>query len=194
MTQPQHSNGIDVNALQQFSTSVNQNLAAGKAGFAVHTTWMGGTRTRATTGVMTLGDRALTRPYVITADEPQALLGRDSAPNPQELLLAALNACMAIDYVANAAAMGIEIDSMTIRSSGELDLRGFLGLDVAVNPGYDTVTVEVDIHSMAPPERLKELHTRVRRTSPNVNCFVRPINLDIRTRHYPFESCTAQRT
>jgi uncharacterized OsmC-like protein len=145
-------------------------------------------------GVMTLGDRALTRPYVITADEPQALLGRDSAPNPQELLLAALNACMAIDYVANAAAMGIEIDSMTIRSSGELDLRGFLGLDVAVNPGYDTVTVEVDIHSMAPPERLKELHTRVRRTSPNVNCFVRPINLDIRTRHYPFESCTAQRT
>jgi uncharacterized OsmC-like protein len=34
------------------------------------------------------------KPMIIAADEPSALGGVASAPNPQELLFAALNACM----------------------------------------------------------------------------------------------------
>jgi uncharacterized OsmC-like protein len=176
-----HSNGINIDALQQFSGAVAQDSAAGLASFAVHTTWLGGTRTSATTEPLTLGDKSLARPFVIVADEPPELLGQDSAPNPQELLLAALNACMTVGYVANAATMGIQIDAMTIRSSGQLDLRGFLGLDPAINPGYEQVSVDVSIHSPAPAERLEALHALVRRTSPNANNFMRAIRLDIRT-------------
>ena len=75
---------------------------------------------------LVLGDTALARGFVIDADEPAELLGTDTAANPQELILAALNACMTATYAANAAAMNIELQSLTIRTKGSLDLRGFL--------------------------------------------------------------------
>ncbi len=173
-------NGIDVAALQAFSTQVSASPAAGMARFGVVTTWQGGTRTRALTAPLILGDRTLERNFVIDADEPEALLGTNDAPNPQELLLAALNACMSVGYVATAAAMGIELQSLKIRTQGSLDLRGFLGLDASINPGYDRVDCEVEIASSAATEKLEALHETVRKTSPNFNNFVRAIELTAR--------------
>ncbi|MGC7358423.1 OsmC family protein, partial [Mycobacteroides abscessus subsp. massiliense] len=66
------------------------------------------------------------------ADEPPELLGGNTAPNPQELLMAALNACMSVGYAAVAATMGVTVRSLEIETTGELDLRGFLGLDANV--------------------------------------------------------------
>src|SRR4051812_1096505 len=100
-------NGIDVEALHEFVAEVTANPAAGACTFAVETKWEGGTRTRARPLPIVLGDKRLQREFVIDADEPPELLGGNSAANPQELLLAALNACVAATYVANAAAMGI---------------------------------------------------------------------------------------
>lgn len=177
MMEPMVLNGIAVAALNGFAQCVSEDASLGMAGFGVLTTWQGGTRTRAVTQSLSLGSTELARPFVIEADEPPALLGKDLAPNPQELLLAALNACMTVGYVANAAAMGIEIRGMSIHSRGQLDLRGFLGLDPSVNPGYDTVNVEVSISSNASEEVLHALHAKVRRTSPNYHNFVRAIDL-----------------
>ena len=132
-------NGINVGALREFADQVAAKPAAGIATFGVVTTWEGGTRTRARTMPLVLGDTALARGFVIDADEPAELLGTDTAANPQELILAALNACMTATYAANAAAMNIELQSLTIRTKGSLDLRGFLGIDPGINPGYDQV-------------------------------------------------------
>ena len=69
------------------------------------------------------------RNFTIVADEPMELLGTNTAPNPQELLMAAVNACMMVGYVCQAAIRGITLDDCRIETEGELDLRGFLGLD-----------------------------------------------------------------
>ena len=37
------------------------------------------------------------------------LLGQNSAPNPQELLMTALNACITVGYVAGAAVKGVTL-------------------------------------------------------------------------------------
>jgi uncharacterized OsmC-like protein len=47
-----------------------------------------------------MGGERIERSHKIVADEPYELLGRDSAPNPQELLMSAFNACMMVGYVA----------------------------------------------------------------------------------------------
>jgi len=60
-----------------------------------------------------------------------------------------LNACVSVGYVATAAAMGIELRGLRIHTAGKLDLRGFLGLDAKVNPGYDGLTMHVDIDADA---------------------------------------------
>lgn len=46
------------------------------------------------------------RDCTIEADEPNELLGTTTAPNPQELLMADLNACSAVGYSVVAAKMG----------------------------------------------------------------------------------------
>lgn len=87
-------NGIDVGALQQFSQQVANDPSKGNVRFNVKTQWQHQTRTVATVSHYELGGERLARHFEIAADEPPELLGADTAPNPQELLMAALNACM----------------------------------------------------------------------------------------------------
>lgn len=115
---------------------------------------------------------------MIAADEPAELLGTNKAANPQELLLAALNACVTATYAAHAAVMGITLTSLSIRTKGTLDLRGFLGIEPAINPGYDKVEYEVEVESSAEKAALERLHARVQATSPNFHNLTRAIELN----------------
>lgn len=170
-------NGIDVGELRRFAQQVAEDPAKGKVRFCVKTRWEHQTRSVATVSHYTLGGERHDRRFEIAADEPPQLLGRDSAPNPQELLMAALNACMSVGYAANAAAMGITIHSLEIDTDGELDLRGFLGLDASVNPGYDEVAYVVRLRTDAPRDRVEQLHAVATRTSVNLANFSRSIRM-----------------
>ncbi len=170
-------NGIDVAALQQFAKGVAEDASKGSAKFNVKTKWEHQTRSVATVSHYSLGGIKHQRHFEIAADEPVELLGQNSAPNPQELLLAALNACMTVGYVVNAAAMGITVHSLEIETDGELDLRGFLGLDESVNPGYDEVSYVVRLQADAPAEKLEELHKLVTKTSVNLANFSKAIRM-----------------
>jgi uncharacterized OsmC-like protein len=112
------------------------------------------------------------------ADEPLELLGTNTAPNPQELLMSALNACMMVGYVAGAALNGITLQKLEIETSGTLDLRGFLGLDDKVKPGYEKLSYVVRIKGNGTPLQFREIHETVMRTSPNYFNIARPIYLD----------------
>ncbi|RWN51965.1 OsmC family protein [Mesorhizobium sp.] len=170
-------NGIDVTALQQFAMGVAEDPSKRSARFNVKTKWAGQTRSVATVSHYSLGGLEHQRNFEIAADEPTELLGQNSAPNPQELLMAALNACLTVGYVVNAAAMGITVHSLEIETDGELDLRGFLGLDESVNPGYDEVSYVVRLTTDAPRDRLEELHAVVTRTSVNLANFSKAIRM-----------------
>lgn len=170
-------NGIDVEALGQFAAGVGQDASAGNLQFSVKTRWTGQTRSRTTVESYSLGGQSHARNFTIEADEPEELLGTNSAPNPQELMMAGLNACMAVGYAAVAATKGITIRSLEIETVGELDLRGFLGLDDTVNPGYDDIHYTVCIDADATPEQIQEIHEAVMRTSPNFANFAKAIRM-----------------
>src|SRR6476469_10675045 len=138
-------NGLDLKALGEVVDAIQKDPSQAKVAFNVTTRWAGQTRTETVVDGYTIGRRRVTRTHKIVADEPFELLGGDSAPNPQELLMAAFNACITVGYVAGAALQGIKLDSLEIRTSGELDLRGFLGLSDTVAPGYEEVDYEVTI-------------------------------------------------
>jgi len=63
------------------------------------------------------------RRFSIDIDEPCELGGSNRFANPQEHLLAALNACMTVGYVAQCAVRGITLESLEIETDGEIDLR-----------------------------------------------------------------------
>lgn len=102
----------------------------------------------------------------IPSDEPLALGGADSAPNPVEQLLAALGNCLAVGYAANATARGIEVRELTIDVSGNLDLHTFLGLRPGGHAGFNDIAVDVRLDADATPQQLTELHEHVLSTSP----------------------------
>jgi uncharacterized OsmC-like protein len=94
--------------------------------------------------------------------------------------MAALNACITVGYVAGASMKGIALEKVEIETSGRLDLRGFLGIDPAVAPGYDTIHYVVRIKGAGTPEQFQEIHETVATTSPNYFNITRPVKIDAR--------------
>ena len=116
------------------------------------------------------------RQHRLAADEPPSLGGVDSAPNPVELILAALGTCQEITYRAYATALGIPLDSVSVDLSGEIDLRGFFAVDETVRSGYQNIIGTVNIESSASEAELRQLSAVV-----NAHCPV----LDILTNKVP---------
>jgi uncharacterized OsmC-like protein len=171
-------NGLDLNALGEVVEAIEKDSGQAKVGFDVITRWKGQTRSETTVDGFTLAGERIRRSHKIVADEPNELLGSDSAPNPQELLMAAVNACMTVGYVAGAATKGITLNALEIRTYGSLDLRGFLGLDDKVPAGYETLNYEVLIKGNGTPEQFEEIHQTVMKTSPNYFNLTRPIRMN----------------
>ena len=92
--------------------------------------------------------------------------------------MAAFNACITVGYVAGASLKGITLESLEIKTRGELDLRGFLGLSDAVPPGYENVDYVVTIKGDGSPEDFEEIHQTVMKTSPNYFNMSRPIKMN----------------
>ena len=92
--------------------------------------------------------------------------------------MTALNACMMVGYVAGAAVKGITLEMLEIETDGALDLRGFLGIDDSVRPGYETIQYTVRIRGNGTEEELHEIHETVMKTSPNYFNVSRPIQLN----------------
>ena len=172
-----HVNGLDLGAIAQVVEAIEKDPAQALASFEVTTRWAGQTRSESVVEGFTLGGERIARQHRILADEPCELLGTDSAPNPQELLMAAFNACIMVGYVAGASLKGINLESVEIRTRGELDLRGFLGLSDQVAPGYEAVDYEVRIKGDGSPQDFEEIHQTVMKTSPNYFNMSRPIKM-----------------
>jgi uncharacterized OsmC-like protein len=171
-------NGLDLTALAAEVDLIEADSSKGIAEFNVTSRWAGACRSEATVDGFTLGGERFTRSHKIVADEPVELLGEDSAPNPQELLMAAFNACIMVGYVAGASLKGINLESVEIRTRGQLDLRGFLGLSDKVAPGYEALDYEVFIKGDGTPEDFAEIHKTVMATSPNYFNMSRPIRMN----------------
>jgi uncharacterized OsmC-like protein len=160
-------NGIAPDELRKVAEQVAQDPRNGKVKLGVLTEWKGGLKTHSCVKALEIGQRTIPRNHTIVMDEPAEFLGGDTAPNPQEMLIAAFNACVLSGYITGCALEGIAVEALAIETEGELDLRGFLGLDPAVRPGYGEIAYVVRIRSNGTPEQLQRIHEQVLATSPN---------------------------
>ena len=171
-------NGLDLDALNDVVREVERDPRKGMVAFHVNSVWRGQTKSRSTVESYTIGGQEVRRHFDIDVDEPHELLGQNTAPNPQEMLMTALNACIMVGYVAGAAVKGITLQSVEIETDGELDLRGFLGIDSSVRPGYEAIRYTVRIKGNGTPDQFREIHETVMKTSPNYFNISRPVRID----------------
>ena len=73
---------------------------------------------------------------------------------------------------------GIELEELRIETEGDIDLRGFLGLDPNIKPGYDEIHYTVHIKGKGTRAQFQKVHETVRATSPNYFNIANPIRLN----------------
>jgi uncharacterized OsmC-like protein len=177
-TAPKVVNGINVDDLFALIEGVRQDPARGVTHWHVSTVWQGQARSRAEVEGFDIGGEEVKRRFTIDIDEPSELGGSNRFANPQEYLIAALNACMTVGYVAQCAVHGITLESLVIETEGEIDLRGFLGIDPKVAKGYESLRYRVRIKGDGSREQFAEIHKAVMATSPNFYNLSRPVALE----------------
>ena len=160
-------NGIDTDAVHTLIESVEVNPPQGMTHWKVANTWQGGMHSRARVDSFAVGGNNVLRSFSIDIDEPLELGGSNAYANPQEYLLASLNACMMVGYSALCALQGITLQKLEITTEGDIDLRGFFGLDPSIAPGYRELRTRVVIKGDGSEDQLRKIHELVLATSPN---------------------------
>ncbi|MBX7246971.1 MAG: OsmC family protein [Candidatus Sumerlaeaceae bacterium] len=166
-TQQQIVNGLDTAAIRATIEDVAAHPEKGQTKWAVTTEWKGGTRSDARATYCEIGGQRIAKDFTLRADEPIELCGTNQFANPQEFLMAGLNACMTVGYVMTCAMNGIELEELRIETEGNIDLRGMFQLSDKVPVGYDSLRYTVHIKGKATPEEFQKVHETVMATSPN---------------------------
>jgi uncharacterized OsmC-like protein len=182
-TAPITRNGVDVDRLIATIGAIEGRPELAEFRFRARTTWENGGHARTIIqDFFGAGgeDTSRTRPMILEGDEPPVLLGTNRAPNAVETLLHALGSCLAVGFVYNAAARGIEVRGLAFELEGDLDLQGFLGLSEQARPGYRQIRVTYLAETDAPAAELEELWEHVQRTSPLLDIVRNPVTVTLR--------------
>ena len=78
--------------------------------------------------------------------------GNNASPNPGVYGRAALGSCLAIGYAMWAARLGVPIDHLEVEVQADYDVRGELGVDENVPPGYLAMRYIVTVESQSPEQ------------------------------------------
>jgi uncharacterized OsmC-like protein len=155
----QITNGIDVTRLREMIDEIKNKPELAEFKVRVANRWVTGAETRSEVQGFYGGgqERQHSRPFTLACDEPEMLLGEDKAPAPGEYLLHALACCVTDSIVYHAAAQGIQIEAMESFVEGDLDLRGYLGLDPTVRNGFRQIRMKFRVKADVPDEQIPEI-------------------------------------
>jgi len=175
-------NGVNVDQLIGTINAIKDNPDLAHFHFRATNEWVSGGHSR--TMIQSFygagsEDTSRSGPFILEGDEPPVLLGGNAGPNAVEAVLHALASCLAVGFVYNAAAQGVQVDSLEFDLEGDIDLHGFLGLSEQIRPGYQNIRVSYRVKSDAPREKLEELCEYVQKTSPVLDIIRNPVPVSV---------------
>ncbi len=142
-------NGVELAVLQDTVDSIETDERNGDCLFKVENKWTtaGHSQSRIKTFYAACQHINHKQEFVLDGDEPVLLAGQDKGPSSVEHLLNALAGCITSSIIYHASLKGIEVKSLESVVEGELDLRGFMGLDEHARKGFNRINVKVRIDS-----------------------------------------------
>jgi uncharacterized OsmC-like protein len=161
-------NGVDSAQMYGTLDAIKADPSHGTFQFRATNRWIDGAHNRSTIkGFHAAGgeDTTRTAAFELDAGEPAILLGADTGPNPAEYLLHALAACLTTSIVYVAAARKVELTSVESTLTGDMDVRGALGVDDEPRNGFERIGVSFRVTGNASEEKLREVVDRARRRS-----------------------------
>ena len=181
-TPPARINGLDVQAALDTIAAVKADTELARFQFRVRNQWVDGTRNRSLIqGFYGAGreDTSRSEAFEYVHDEPPILLGTNAGANPGEFLLHALAGCITTTLVLHAMARGIVLRHVSTEIHGDVDVRGVLGLDESVTPGFQKIHVALNVEADCSDEELEDLILYVEEHSPVTNTIRRPVPVSL---------------
>ena len=96
-------------------------------------------------------------PYTLTVGMTEKYGGNNAGPNPGVLGRAALASCLTIGLSMWAARLGVPISALEVEVQADYDVRGELGVEESVRPGYRAMRYHVTVESSAPEAQVRHL-------------------------------------
>ena len=161
-------NGVDTAQLFGTLDLLGAQPELGRFQFRASNRWVDGAHNRSTIQHFYAAggeDTSRAEPFQIDAGEPAILLGTDTGPNPAEYLLHALAACLTTTIVYVASARKVKLSSVESTLTGDMDVRGCLGVDDEPRNGCERIGVTFRISGEAPAEKLREVVERAKARS-----------------------------
>lgn len=177
-----HMNGLNVQAAFDTIDAIKADASLARFQFRARNTWIdGGTNRSMIRDFYGAGreDESRQASFEFTNGEPPVLLGDNEGANPVEFLLHALAGCVTTTFVLHATARGIPIRELSTELEGDLDVRGLLGLDESVSPGYERIRIRMKVEADCPDEQIDELLAYTEKHSPVCNTVCRPVPVEI---------------
>lgn len=175
-------NGLDTEALFGTLAAIEQTPTLADFEFRASNQWISGganrSRIKEFFGVGA-EDESRDSAFEFTNGEPPVLLGNNEGANPVEFLLHALAGCVTTTTILHATARGIQIDSLSTKLVGTMDLKGLLALDDSAPIGYKEIRIEMDIKADCSDAELDDLLAFAQDHSPVCNTVCRPVPVTI---------------
>jgi len=161
-------NGVDVAKLYGTLDAIKAQPEIARFQFRASNRWIDGAHNRSTIRDFYAAcqeDSSRARAFELDAGEPAILIGEDTGPNPAEYLLHALAACLTTSIVYVAAARKVELTSVESTLTGDMDVRGALGVDEGPRNGFERIGVSFRVTGDASEEKLREVVERAKARS-----------------------------
>ncbi len=156
----QMTNGVDVDQIMDVIGAIEADPGFAKFQLRASNQWINGSLNRTRIKDFFAGnadDTTRTEAFILDSDEPQMMAGHDGAPNAIEFVLHALASCLTTSLIYHAAVRGIEVEAVESAYTGDIDVRGLLGLTEDVRKGCNKITVNMRVKSEASAEDLTDL-------------------------------------
>lgn len=181
--QQQRVNGVSVGALFDAANAISKSDSLGYYQFRARNQWLDGGHTRTMVknyfGAGT-EQTSRTTPLVVESDVPALFRGGDRAMDPLEHFLAAIGACITTTVVWHATAGGIHVNAIDTWLEGDIDLRGWFGLEPDPQSGYNEIRVSINLDAEAPDATLDQLVDAATQYSPLFDTITRGTCIDVR--------------
>jgi uncharacterized OsmC-like protein len=161
-------NGVDTEQMFGTLDLIKAQPELARFQFRATNRWIDGAHNRSTIrGFYAAGaeDTSRAEAFEINAGEPAILLGTDTGANPAEHLLHALAACLTTTIVYIASARKVKLTSVESTLTGDMDVRGCLGVDEGPRNGFERIGVSFRVTGDAPAEKLREVVERAKARS-----------------------------
>jgi uncharacterized OsmC-like protein len=161
-------NGVDTEKMFATLDLIKVQPELARFQFRATNRWINGAHNRSTIkGFYAAGgeDASRREGWELDAGEPAILLGTDTGPNPAEYLLHALAACLTTSIVYVAAARKVQLASVESTLTGDMDVRGALGVDEEPRNGFSQIRVAFRVTGYADEGKLREVVERAQARS-----------------------------